>query len=370
MPTSADYLAPPCARITVPDCLDRTPDGDKSFRKNQHLHEVLKTRKNDISTIANWPTLKRLTNEYELVCGADAGGVSRMTPISRSYFKMWEMLQEYLPSDVVHQPEPLMCAFLAEGPGGFIESVATMRSGICQTDRLHCITLVQRGAPGWNQLHSRRWLRANSDRCLMHMGQDGTGDLYNMSNIDHFVASVGSGTCHLVTADGGFDVSNNYDMQEQMSFQLQLCETYAAMSLQRPGGMFVLKVFDICDTRTISLLWMITRLYETVKIVKPLTSRPANSEKYIVCTGYRPNSELLIEMREHVVNGDMPAVFPDKFIDQVYQYNLRYIFRQIKHIEKTTRLSHYNVVPRFPRPHQVRLAIEWCHRHHILTKIR
>lgn len=361
------------SRLVVPQVLQFSDAGRRSFEKNQRLHDLLKGRKNIISDISNWATLKRLTNDFELICGSDSGGVSRMTPISRSYFKMWEILVDHLPRSLISQQSPMQCAFLAEGPGGFVESFATMRSRLWRQgvdDRLNCITLVQRGAPAWNQLQSRNWVRVNANKCVMHFGKDGSGDLYRVENIDHFAASVGEGSCHLVTADGGFDVSIDYNTQEQLSLRLQLCETYAALRLQRPGGIFVLKIFDICDSRTISLIWIILRMYDCVKLVKPLTSRPANSEKYLVCTGYRPNPALRESLRPHLETGDLPSCFPDDLIDQLYAFNLRYIHRQIHHIDRTAALVSQPEIPAFPRPQQVVVAKDWCRKHNVVVRNR
>jgi len=36
-------------------------------------------------------------------------------------------------------------------------------------------------------------------------------------------------------------------------------------------------------------------VYKTVKIVKPITSRPGNSEKYLLCEGFRGCSEEKLE---------------------------------------------------------------------------
>lgn len=332
---------------------------------NQELHRLLKEHKNAISEIENWASLKRITNDYELVCGANAGGVSRMTPISRSYFKMWEILHDHVQ---LLDSQPIKCAFLAEGPGGFVESVATFRTSTSHhEDELHCITLIQRGAPGWGQLQTRRWLKANTQRCRMHAGRDGTGDLYRLENIDQFAEEIGEESCKLVTADGGFDVSKNYDMQEQISFHLQLCETYAALRVQQFGGSFVLKVFDICDIRTVSLLWVLTRVYGQVKIVKPLTSRPANSEKYIVCLGYARDAEVLGLLRRHIESerDGFTSDIPDDFMEQIYKYNLRYVYRQVECIKKTVEISQQRIIPTFPRHCQVKNAMDWCHRYGI-----
>jgi hypothetical protein len=50
----------------------------------------------------------------------------------------------------------------------------------------------------------------------------------------------------------------------------------------------VLKVFDTFDREhSARLMRVLYECYERVVMIKPLTSRPANSEKYVLATGFR-----------------------------------------------------------------------------------
>jgi cap1 methyltransferase len=46
-------------------------------------------------------------------------------------------------------------------------------------------------------------------------------------------------------------------------------------------------MFDTFSSLSIEILYLLSYLYETVYITKPLSSRPANSEKYIVCINFK-----------------------------------------------------------------------------------
>ena len=43
----------------------------------------------------------------------------------------------------------------------------------------------------------------------------------------------------LVTADGGFDFSTNFNKQEQSSLRIIFCEIVTALSVQKKGGAFM-----------------------------------------------------------------------------------------------------------------------------------
>ena len=60
----------------------------------------------------------------------------------------------------------------------------------------------------------------------------------------------------------------------------------AALLLLREGGTFVMKMFDHAQPATQKLLSSLSRVFSMVHLVKPLASRPANSEKYVVARGF------------------------------------------------------------------------------------
>ncbi len=74
------------------------------------------------------------------------------------------------------------------------------------------------------------------------------------------------------------------------------------------GGHFVCKVFDMFTPYSVGLFYLLYRSFDKVCIFKPVTSRPANSERYmniylewkllylgflfyryIICCGFKPN---------------------------------------------------------------------------------
>jgi hypothetical protein len=64
--------------------------------------------------------------------------------------------------------------------------------------------------------------------------------------------------------------------------------------MQKQGGNFILKIFDVFKIKTIEVIYLLCNLYENVFIFKPNTSRCANSEKYIICRNYKNNNKKII----------------------------------------------------------------------------
>mmetsp|Transcript_29225 Transcript_29225/g.93890 ORF Transcript_29225/g.93890 Transcript_29225/m.93890 type:complete len:449 (-) Transcript_29225:63-1409(-) len=92
---------------------------------------------------------------------------------------------------------------------------------------------------------------------------------------------------HMMMADGGFDVSGNENIQELMNKQLLLTQFAAAAGSLREGGHFVCKAFDVFTPFSAGLLHLMAAHFSSIALYKPAQSRPANSERYVLCRGLR-----------------------------------------------------------------------------------
>jgi len=92
---------------------------------------------------------------------------------------------------------------------------------------------------------------------------------------------------NIITADGGFDFSQDYNNQEKNAFRLIFTQVAYAITMQKFNGTFILKIFDILEKSTMQVLYLLSCFYENIIISKPYTSRNANSEKYIICKGFK-----------------------------------------------------------------------------------
>lgn len=110
---------------------------------------------------------------------------------------------------------------------------------------------------------------------------------------------------HFMMADGGFYVSEEEkNIQEIKSKQLYLCQCLTALSLLREDGNFVVKLFDIFTRFSVGLVYLMFKCFKQICIVKPNTSRPANSERYLICKNKLPNTDTI---RRHLfdINQEM-----------------------------------------------------------------
>ena len=374
---------------------------NKINRTNSTLNEILNIEKNKISTHYNnnssWDKVKKFSNEYEFIYTSsyanDYKNISSTIPISRSFFKLWEIINNY--DDIIPlNTENLKTAHIAEGPGGFIECVYKYldKYNINSINEIHGITLLSNNKtiPNWK-------IKKNFiNKYNIHLNNinDGDGDLYNFNNITSFMESVKNGSdsyncCDFITADGGFDFSENFNEQEKDFIIFLICEIYIVLNLLKVGGNAVIKIYDIYSKESIKILYILTIFFEEVLIVKPLSSRPANSEKYLLCRNYIMNNEDYNKFnelfKEIILSKDLRLLenenAPYRFLKHITNYNKYYTDRQIRYINKTIELiSKINKINSNNEIINERLflkniynsnkkyAIEWCKNYNIDTR--
>ena len=232
-----------------------------------------------------WDNVKRVTNGYEYIhtnIPHAKHSVSKIRPLSRAFFKLIEIYNTFdFFKDI---DRPIKSFHLAEGPGGFIEAATYLRYN--KDDVYYGMTLIDDendNVPGWKK--SALFLRKNNN-VIIEKGVDQKGDLYNPDNFKHCYSQYRN-SMDFITADGGFDFSIDFNKQEAMALRLIFTEVMYAVTMQRYNGNFVLKMFDTFLKSSVDIIFLLSSLYSKVSIIKPDTSRTANSEKYIVCEGFK-----------------------------------------------------------------------------------
>jgi len=124
-------------------------------------------------------------------------------------------------------------------------------------------------------------------------GADGTGDLLKPENLQHASQILrASGGVSICVADGGFsDKAIPPNLLELYFYRLFLAEVLIAANCLLPGGRFVCKFYSAFSASTSGLLFLITRLFSDVRVVKPMSSRVAGPERYLYASGFRADAE-------------------------------------------------------------------------------
>ena len=307
-------------------------DENLNFISNT-LNEYLLKAKGRIEQYQNdWDIIKKYINPYEFIhttvpyCKTS---VCKYKPVSRSYFKFIEMNSLLGLTDTFPLNIPINSFHLAEGPGGFIEAIANTRKN--KNDKYTGMTLLSTdtNVPGWKK--SNDILKRNPN-IYIEAGESEDGNILIPENYVFCQNKYGN-SMNIITADGGFDFSIDFNMQEAMSSKLILAEALYAITLQKRAGHFILKIFDNFTRFTCELIYLLSMFYEKVYIVKPNTSRYANSERYIVCKNfkYHNTSSLTTTFRDILRN-----ISENDYINHIFRFDLPYIF--------TTRIEEINAI--------------------------
>lgn len=259
---------------------------DSQVAVSRSLSNYLTRLKNSIDEVqVDWDVYKRYTNPYECLHSQSFGQVSQpvcpIRPISRSYFKMIEICHTF---DIISSmPDTMRSFHIAEGPGGFIEALSQLRKN--PADAYVGMTLMSDSptVPGWRK--SQAFLEKNPN-VFIETGADGTGDITREPNLLHCSGKYGA-TMDLVTADGGFDFSGDFNHQENQVGLLLVSQLAMATAVQKKGGTLIMKLFDVFTKLSLDIVYLLTLMYDKVSIVKPNTSRYANSERYVVAQGFK-----------------------------------------------------------------------------------
>jgi cap1 methyltransferase len=132
-----------------------------------------------------------------------------------------------------------------------------------------------------------------------YYGSNEDGNVYDPENIKSFEDLIREETAsgvHFMMADGGFSVEGEENIQEIRSKQLYLAQCLVALSIVRTKGHFVVKLFDLFTPFSVSLVYLMHKCFSKITICKPNTSRPANSERYLVCKWKKPYTDTIVSI--------------------------------------------------------------------------
>ena len=182
------------------------------------------------------------------------------TPVaSRAFYKMQEIALTCaltFPKTSVH---------LCEAPGGFVQAMQHISD------------------PSW------KWIaisRADGPKPRLQCLPMRRGSFVeaNILDVDHCQSLLGYRSSCIVTADGATEM--NHDHLEEEHFSLLDAQTRVALYTLRKGGTLIIKFFEGGEPCTQMWVAQLCSMFENVSIIKPKSSRPTNSELYLVARDY------------------------------------------------------------------------------------
>ena len=289
------------------------PETCYGYKKMQDLKDKLNVAKSEIDAVYG-NTYNYITNvlEYYKHMRKDIENKYQLKFVSNAYLKMYEILCKFgLPKQ-----ETIFHFGNAEFPGTFI--LATM-----QYIKVHMPDTIYewRGSSYVPDKDNHQGLigdtyglwRNNKSKWIININANPTdedsGDTTKIPNIRHMektIKEIKWKGCDLYTSDAGISVGEGvaesrnplykglaFNDQEQLNMQITLGSCIAALRTLAPGGYFVQKLYTFFEPRTYTLFIIMSQFFEDFYIIKPLTSKPSNSEIYLFGKNFKQNDKLV-----------------------------------------------------------------------------
>jgi DNA-directed RNA polymerase II subunit RPB2 len=229
--------------------------------------------------------------------------------------KMYEMLMQMKLVDCTTLAENALNSFSnAELPGAFIIAINHYLKSKCPGKKFNWLgssyfPAAAAASGNFTILEDKFKLYANNrDRWLMGprpnalpAGMDDiTGDVRDPNTVislgigvkTRFVNTSGA---VLYTSDIGIDVTSDYAGQEENTSNLNYGQIISGLLSLAPGGNFVTKQYTFFTPFSRSLIALVAGFFEETYIAKPATSRPGNSEIYLIGKGFKGISTEMTE---------------------------------------------------------------------------
>jgi len=233
-----------------------------------------------------------------------------MQVTTNASLKMYELITQMRLVACAEGAPPRLRAFCdAELPGAFVVAINHYVRAMCPETTLEWVAssyCPEDAAAAGNSTivgddygvyagNRERWLMGPRPNALPVGEPDVSGDVTDADVVaalaDAVHARYGAGAAPsgatLYTSDAGIDVSADYNRQEEITALLNFGQVLAGLLSLAPGGHLVTKQYTFTTPFSRSLIALVVALFDEAYIAKPLASRPANSEVYLVGKGFR-----------------------------------------------------------------------------------
>ena len=278
-------------------------NADKAFMYNPKLgnYEQLLIARRIIDTLPDWKDRKNLVNNYEYL---EKMLIKSKNIINFNYAKLVEIIATIKIQDKSllekYDSMPIKYVGLEESSGGFIQYIADYRkknSSYSSNDNLYGFTQKsQSQTQSQTQSQSQSGDVIDWDTKIKRLDMSSReffAKYYPKTNIglsyENPLQEVQTPIpeAEIITANGSVKVEKGeYEYHEIKQHFMLLSEILTAIKIQKIGGIFILKIFDIFTNNTAKYIQLLASMYEQLYLIKPRTVRQTTSEKYLVCYGF------------------------------------------------------------------------------------
>lgn len=166
----------------------------------------------------------------------------------------------------------------------------------------------------------------------------------NLVDIDMKIREFADNGVDLYTHDLGIDVSDDFNEQELKNAYAHFGAAVAGLMTLKPGGCFIAKQYTFFETFTVNLIIIYASMFNDFYICKPLTSRPGNSEIYLVGKGFREYPQAYRDIFEERLKHFNTKPFipqdelPPDTLHQIYEFLNKIYSQQIDFLNENVEM--------------------------------
>jgi cap2 methyltransferase len=328
--------------------IDKIFDDPQTYKKYEIITDVIRLH-DDLRTKNG-----KLVNEYNAEIATNA------------WMKMYELctlldpvFKKYTPAK--NQTEKILNSFhIAEAPGTFILAINHYLANHFPSLNWKWLANSYRDLYFNKKLSNTHYLQDSYGLIKKYydnwvFGADGDGDITSPANIASFKLAIQKklGSIQLITSDVKFVQQKiNFNEEERYNIPVHMGHLLCSLELLEKGGTMILKEFTFFEQSSLSLLYLASYCFDQLLLVKPETSRAANSEVYIIGIDYKKNLtpiqfahlyKVLNYIRTLNTDEGSPSLFtkkdiPKEFLDKVYNATKKICEYQTVQIERNLRL--------------------------------
>ena len=332
----------------------------ESRAKLNYYKRVMDTKPSQIFSVKNygrnnylftWESLAKLMNVHEklkitLIKKFNA------EMVTNAWIKMYEILNMH--KNLIPNKPTIKTFHLCEAPGAFIAALNHYLSNRNQTLDWYAQTIKPTNNGSYADYALMDYyglIRTYPDKWLFGDACDDSGDITHSNVIKSYVKNPNLKNIDFITADGGSHCNTNQlNEQETVLGKIMMGQIICILACLPKNKNAMLKTFlPMCEPLTISLMYLVTKIFENVVITKPTTSNCNNSEIYIILQKYKGIDNDTLDLLYKLLDdpkittksflfSNMDEIFVKSYIDGI----VKFINQQINSLN-TSYYYYYNM---------------------------
>ena len=214
--------------------------------------------------------------------------------VTNAWIKLYEILI-HVPDILPSAQKSVKTFHICDAPGAFISAMNyyVQKHTKIKNWVWYAQTLYLKSEPGdrskENAMDLYNLIKLYPEKWLFGNKTDNSGDITHSAVIKFYESYVLLEDISFMTADAGIHQNpNEINNQEANQAKITMGQVICIMACLMKGGNAILKIFlPLSEPLSISMIYLLTHVFESVSMIKPPASHDCNSEIYIVLKNYK-----------------------------------------------------------------------------------